>query len=304
MARFALIGNPVSHSISPRLFAAGYDGRYPYELVETEDFDAAWRVFLRSYDAVNVTAPFKETAFEKAKIRSREAELCGAANILVKTSKGVSAWNSDCTGVAAMLRRLYDGNVTFAGGGNPCNSACCGRTALVVGAGGAGKAAAVAALSCGMRVTVINRSLDKALSFAHYLAARSRTAASLPGASLPPLTVLPVSQFSKAFVEADTIIYTASAPLWENGTDGLHDLLAEAASLSADRAASTPRFIIEANYRTPSFDAQTLAGLCPGTRLITGETWLLMQALTGYPLMTGRNPDYSAMEALPGVTGL
>ncbi len=304
MARFALIGNPVSHSISPQLFAAGYDGRYPYELVEAEDFDAAWRVFLRSYDAVNVTAPFKETAFEKAKIRSREAELCEAANILVKTSKGVSAWNSDCMGVAAMLRRLYDGNVTFAGGGNPCNSACCGRTALVVGAGGAGKAAAVAALSCGMKVTVINRSLDKALSFAQRLASRSRTVPVLSGVAMPPLTVLPVSQFSKAFAEADTVIYTVPVPLWENGTDGLRDFLTEAVSPAEGRPARTPRFIIEANYREPSFDAQTLAGLCPDTRLIPGETWLLMQALTGYPLMTGRNPDSSAMEAVPGVTGL
>ena len=71
MQRFGLLGYPIAHSLSPSLFKAGYDGRYDYELVEQADFDTAWRIFLKRYQAVNVTAPFKELAFEKAKIRSR-----------------------------------------------------------------------------------------------------------------------------------------------------------------------------------------------------------------------------------------
>ena len=135
MQRFGLLGYPIAHSLSPSLFKAGYDGRYDYELVEQEDFDTAWRIFLKRYQAVNVTAPFKEQAFEKAKIRSRECELIGAANILVQTPKGVSAWNSDCTGVAALLRKVFGGDHFLDGrscrrGGWGRQGGCCGCSHL------------------------------------------------------------------------------------------------------------------------------------------------------------------------------
>ena len=262
MQRFGLLGYPVAHSLSPALFKAGYDSRYAYDLVEQEDFDTAWRIFLKRYQAVNVTAPFKELAFEKARIRSRECELIGAANILVQTPKGVSAWNSDCTGVAALLRKAFSGERLLEG-----------LHCLVVGAGGAGKAAAVAALSCGMSVSMINRSLSRALDYSHRLALSSKN-----------LTVLPADQLFKAISEADAVIYTASAPLWVELPDGPLE--------------HSPKMIIEANYRNPSFSQEMLSCICPGTELIRGEQWLLMQAVTGYSLMTGRNPDSAAMAAV------
>ncbi|MGN0190673.1 MAG: shikimate dehydrogenase family protein [Candidatus Cryptobacteroides sp.] len=262
MQRFGLLGYPIAHSLSPALFEAGYDGRYAYDLVEQEDFDIAWRTFLRRYQAVNVTAPFKEMAFGKAKLRSRECELIGAANILVQTPKGVSAWNSDCTGVAALLRKAFGGERFLEG-----------LRTLVVGAGGAGKAAAVAALSCGMTVSMINRSLQRALEFSHRLAQSSRI-----------LTVLPADQLFKAFAQSDVVIYTASAPLWTG--------------LPPTPFADGPEILVEANYRNPSFSAEVLSRICPRTRLIPGEEWLLMQAVTGYSLMTGRNPDSAAMAAV------
>ena len=39
-SRFGLIGHPIAHSLSPALFRAGFDGKYPYELIETSDFAA------------------------------------------------------------------------------------------------------------------------------------------------------------------------------------------------------------------------------------------------------------------------
>ena len=61
--KFALIGHPVEGSLSPRLFSAAYDGRYPYDLIDRECFEDAWRLFLEQYDGINVTAPFKQDAF-------------------------------------------------------------------------------------------------------------------------------------------------------------------------------------------------------------------------------------------------
>ena len=91
--KFGLIGNPIAHSLSPALFRAGYDGRFPYDLIETPDFEQAYERFLREYDGINVTAPFKELAFRKADILSEECRRIGAANLLIKTPEGVKAYN-------------------------------------------------------------------------------------------------------------------------------------------------------------------------------------------------------------------
>ena len=66
MKKFGLIGHPIAHSLSPALFKAAYDGKYAYDLIEGEDFETSYRRFIEEYDAINVTAPFKEAAFAKA----------------------------------------------------------------------------------------------------------------------------------------------------------------------------------------------------------------------------------------------
>ena len=101
--KFGLIGHPIAHSLSPALFKAGYDSRYPYQLIEGADFEDSYRRFLEGYDGINVTAPFKELAFVKADILSPECEAVGATNLLVKTPDGIKAYNSDYLGVRMWL---------------------------------------------------------------------------------------------------------------------------------------------------------------------------------------------------------
>ena len=72
MDKFGLIGHPIAHSLSPRLFTAAYAGKYAYDLIETPDFGEAWERFLSDYKAINVTAPFKMEAFAKADWASPE----------------------------------------------------------------------------------------------------------------------------------------------------------------------------------------------------------------------------------------
>ena len=135
MSKFGLIGFPISHSLSPMLFEAAFEGRYPYSLLEFEDFEMAWKEFgHKDFKAVNVTSPFKAEACRRADILSRECLLTGAANILVKTPGGIAAFNSDCLAVKNIISRL---------------PGC--RTAAVIGTGGAGKAALLAASECGLR---------------------------------------------------------------------------------------------------------------------------------------------------------
>lgn len=135
MDKFALIGYPIAHSLSPRLFTAAYDGRFAYELIETDDFALAWQTFLEGYKAINVTAPFKGDAFQKADILSPECERVGATNLCVKTDQGIKAYNSDYLGVKSLIEG-YSG------------------TAAVIGYGGAGKAALAAAEDVGLKTTL------------------------------------------------------------------------------------------------------------------------------------------------------
>jgi len=103
MKKFGLIGHPIARSLSPGLFKAAYNGKYPYELIQGEDFEASYQRFMDEFAGINVTAPFKELAYAKADIVSDECRLAKATNLLVKTPEGVKAYNSDLLGVRLWL---------------------------------------------------------------------------------------------------------------------------------------------------------------------------------------------------------
>lgn len=249
-SRFGLIGHPIAHSLSPALFKAGYEGRYPYELIEGEDFEESYRKFLEEYDGINVTAPFKELAFAKADILSPECESVGATNLLVKTPQGVKAFNSDFLGVRMWLEEVAAEVLTEK------------ISVLIVGLGGAGKAAAAAAESLGMKVARMNRTVRDE---------KTR----------------PLDDFKECFKEADIIIYNIPTAI-----QALNELT------DKDFTPGKPKFILEANYKDPSFGKEILAKMQtanPLARYTGGKTWLLYQAVTGYEIFTGEKPDLAGM---------
>ena len=286
MKRFGLIGHPIAHSLSPALFKAGYDGRYPYELIETSDFEEAYGRFLQEYEGINVTAPFKELAFRKADILSEECQRIGATNLLIKTPEGIKAYNSDYLGVRLWLEEIA---ATFLDShSRPDRKAQQRRdthvsktfeesrsrpTTLVVGLGGAGKAAAEAARSLGFDTTLMNRT-----QFSE--------------------GIRPMDDFCEYFRKADIIIYNipTTIPQLAELTD--HDFrdLTENADTQG-----RPKFILEANYKNPSFTGdliERMKAVNPDIEYTSGKTWLLYQALTGYELFTGEKPDLAQMSAV------
>ena len=144
--KFALIGHPVAGSLSPRLIDAAYDGRYLYDLLDFERFDDAWQAFVAGYDGINVTAPFKQDAYARVDVLSSQARATGAVNLVVPCEQGYMGYNTDVDGVLEALKDLTPGM----------------KEALVVGTGGAARAAVHAAQLLGCRVTVTGRSLEKA----------------------------------------------------------------------------------------------------------------------------------------------
>ena len=203
MKRFGLIGHPVAGSLSPRLFEAAYGGRYAYDLLEGADFAASWQRFLDGYHGINITAPFKQDAFRAVDKLSDNARLCGAVNLAVKTPDGIAGYNTDVDGVVLAVRET----------GLPVSDA------LVIGCGGAGRAAAVAARQLGCRVTLSNRTPARAIVLADDL-----------GCDWIPTDDLPA-------LAPDLVIYTVPGPM--EGLPGFPDAV-----------------ILEANYRTPVLEGR------------------------------------------------
>ena len=256
MKKFGLIGHPIEHSLSPALFKAGYDGKYPYDLIQTADFEEAYARFLEEYDGINVTAPFKELAIKKADILSEECQKIGATNLLIKTPNGIKAHNSDYLGLRLWIYKIS--RLTSLARNDSK------KTILVVGMGGAGKAAAEAARSLGCEVILMNRTQHTD-------------------------EIRPLSEFREAFKAADIIIYNLPVRLPELDILGKEDFIE-----------SKRKHILEANYRNPSFDKELIKKLTeihPQLEYTSGETWLLMQALTGYEIFTGEKPDLEKMAA-------
>ncbi|MBR1837470.1 MAG: shikimate dehydrogenase, partial [Kiritimatiellae bacterium] len=87
--RFALIGHPLGHSLSPEIHAAlmeeaGIDGSYELVDVEPEKLPAEMPSILRSFDGFNATIPHKKAVMPFLEGLSPAAQRCGAVNTVFR----------------------------------------------------------------------------------------------------------------------------------------------------------------------------------------------------------------------------
>ncbi|RMG30069.1 MAG: shikimate dehydrogenase [Gammaproteobacteria bacterium] len=128
--RYAVMGHPIAHSLSPRIHAAfaqqtGQDLVYEAIDVPPGAFaEAVARFRAEGGQGLNVTVPHKEAAYRLARRHRPRAEEAGAANTLWWEGESLVADNTDGVG---LVRDLTD-NLGFAPAG---------RRILLVGAGGA-----------------------------------------------------------------------------------------------------------------------------------------------------------------------
>ncbi|MCA8948502.1 MAG: type I 3-dehydroquinate dehydratase [Planctomycetes bacterium] len=162
-AIYGLLGNPALHSLGPWLHnrafrRLGVDGVYlPFETSRPEavvEMLPAARV-----RGLSVTAPFKATLRKRCERLSDDAAATDVVNTLVATTDDgrFVGFNTDIDGVRAALAPFVDADREVAGGD---------RDAVVLGAGGAARAAAIALLGMGFRVTMLGRTLDGVREFA------------------------------------------------------------------------------------------------------------------------------------------
>jgi shikimate dehydrogenase len=249
MKRFALTGSPISHSKSPALFHAAYHGKYSYELMPASTAEGAIRLFKeKGLSGMNVTMPLKAEILPHADELDATVSALGVGNTMVSDNGRLKLYNTDVDGVLGVLKEA----------GKVLRESKC----LILGAGGAGKAAAYASQLAGIEFAIANRTLEKA----EKLARQFNTEA------------LPLHNALNDNENYDIIINTLPA------STGLGRLL----NLHAHQA------IIDANYTN-----QALHERCFKMNItyLDGTRWLLHQAIPAYCLFTNEEPDTDAMEA-------
>lgn len=144
MLYLGIIGYPLSHSISPRIHNAvieelKIDGRYlAFEVKPADLKEAIFGAKALGFTGLNVTIPYKEEVLKFVKP-------IGEAKLAVNTIdlRKMEGYNTDIYGVEMAFKSAkVDVN---------------DKIALVVGAGGAGKAIALALMKMGARVILTNR---------------------------------------------------------------------------------------------------------------------------------------------------
>ena len=156
---FAIIGNPIFHSLSPRLHNAAYRAmNYPaiFLPLQVDSFEEFWEqvVLSRVFDSLGFTingmtvaSPHKEAALRTANNVSRMAQQAESANILVRNN---GWWNADTTDPEVIYMASRERRVQV-------NR----KRAAVIGCGGAGRAIAAALMQSGAGVTLVNRGAER-----------------------------------------------------------------------------------------------------------------------------------------------
>ncbi|MDX6668715.1 MAG: shikimate dehydrogenase [Solirubrobacteraceae bacterium] len=244
-----VLGHPVAHSRSPAMHNAafrelGLDWHYVKLPVPPELFDETVRALPGSgYGGANVTIPHKLAALTVADFASDAALSIGAANTLTFSSEGIGADNTDAGGFLAALEEPVEG-----------------RTALVLGAGGASRAVVWALITGGAAdVSVWNRTAERAEELAAAFGAR---AVRRP--------------------EAADIVVNATSVGLHDGTLPLDDLDAPATAVEMVYGSETP-FARWAAAR--------------GARLVDGLEVLVRQGALSFTRWTGVEPPLDTMRA-------
>lgn len=183
---FGVIGHPVGHSMSPPVHNAGFDAAdvnavyLPMPIPpEYEHFKATVSTWLAMselhFGGASVTIPHKENLLRFVAEQGGEveklAERIGAANTLsVREDGSLYACNTD---YAAALDAVCDGLAIERAGLK-------GKRVAVIGAGGAARAVVAGFTEYGARVTVYNRTAEKAQTLAEQFGADASPLDSLP----------------------------------------------------------------------------------------------------------------------------
>lgn len=152
MEKFAVVGNPISHSKSPTIF----NYAFKYANINAKYFKYKFNNAKQAIDffhkenltGINVTAPFKETIIPFIDVIDNDAKQIGSINTIIKKKDLLYGYNTDYIGV---LESFKHNNISLK------NKKC-----LIIGAGGTAKAVIFALNKEKTQITIANRTIEKA----------------------------------------------------------------------------------------------------------------------------------------------
>jgi shikimate dehydrogenase len=268
-----VIGHPIGHSLSPRMHNAafasektsrdGLDWVYVPMDVRPERLAAAvGGLAALGFTGFNVTMPHKEAILPFMDELDETARLAGAVNTVVVDGERFRGLNTD-----------GDGFVEACG---EASVALTGRWVLILGAGGAAAAIAVAVLNEGVsRLYVANRTVRKA----EELCAKLSEVAS--GAEVLACSLEEAGDITE---EVGIIINATYIGMKEKDP-----LPLPAGSLTAEKV------ICDAVYVAGGETALIRRAREAGARTVSGERMLLYQGVQAQRVWTGREPDVEVM---------
>jgi shikimate dehydrogenase len=161
VGRIALVGDPVSGSVSPAMQNAAFRERglpFEYEALRVPrgELPARFASLREQFAGLNVTIPHKEEAARLVDVVEPAARVSGSVNTVVFRNGRAFGDSTDGQGFLRALRR-----------GAPDREL---RSALIVGTGGAARAVAAALVGDGRSVRVTGRGADAAARLAHDIA--------------------------------------------------------------------------------------------------------------------------------------
>lgn len=272
--RFAVLGHPVSHSLSPAMHRAALSWLgmpHRYDAIDVPDRAALERVLddLRAgrLAGANVTMPHKRAALALADDVDPSAASAGAANTLVVREGRVRAHNTDVPGLADDLRAEGLASIDVA---------------FVIGAGGAAAAAVAACRSLGAtRVVATSRRWADPAAMAR---------ADLPGVEEMawPGEEGPSPALVEAFAAADVIVQSTSAGM--RGADPGEPL----AALVPWERLRRDVVVYDLVY-DPSVTPIVAAARARGLRAQSGLGMLARQGARSLGLWLGVEPDPSIL---------
>ena len=264
---YGVLGHPVGHSRSPEMqnaaFAeAGLDAVYLALPVAPDRLGAAVDgAHALGFQGLNVTVPHKEAVVALCATVDPVAAHVGAVNTLRRSPRGWEGFNTDAPACLALLEAAGVGS---------------GARALLVGSGGAARAAGWALARAGAALRIVARRPERARDVAEALAPRAT-----PG--LPAPRPVPWDELAAECRQADVVV---------NGTSvGLAGRPAELPGVSFRRGQIAVDFV----YGDTAF---ARAARAAGAHVVTGEQLLVRQGALAFTLWTGRPAPEGVMTAV------
>jgi shikimate dehydrogenase len=265
--RVVLIGHPVAHSLSGAMQQAafdalGIDARYELWDRTPLDFpDAIAEVRGNDFLGANVTIPHKERVVPLIDRLTEDAHVTGAVNTITREGKRLVGHNTDVPGFLAALDELV-GRQKMP------------RHAVVLGAGGGGRAVVLGLIREGFqRVVVFNRHLHRAEGMVKHF---GRSAAHMELRAMPWHESIIESELSKTRV----LINATSIGLVADETPIPAEII------------PPDLMVLDLIYRRTRFLREAEAAGC---RAIDGERMLLQQGGAAFTLWTGQPAPLDVM---------